>query len=81
METRTILRNEKVDMRCPGIEPGPSAWKADILTTRPTTLLFAIIPRRRNLGIWRAPGMLKNGEPGHRSQCLSHAKRALYHLS
>ena len=20
-------------MRCPGIEPGPSAWKADILTT------------------------------------------------
>ena len=21
------------------------------------------------------------GEPGHRSQCLSHAKRALYHLS
>ena len=23
----------------------------------------------------------KNGEPGHRSQCLSHAKRALYHLS
>ena len=26
-------------MRCPGIEPGPSAWKADILTTRPTTLM------------------------------------------
>ena len=26
-------------MRRPGIEPGPSAWKADILTTRPTTLL------------------------------------------
>ena len=26
-------------MRCPGIEPGPSAWKADILTTRPTTPL------------------------------------------
>ena len=25
-------------MRRPGIEPGPSAWKADILTTRPTTL-------------------------------------------
>ena len=24
-------------MRRPGIEPGPSAWKADILTTRPTT--------------------------------------------
>ena len=24
---------------------------------------------------------LKAGEPGHRSQCLSHAKRALYHLS
>ena len=23
----------------------------------------------------------KSGEPGHRSQCLSHAKRALYHLS
>src|SRR5690349_2001472 len=23
----------------------------------------------------------KVGEPGHRSQCLSHAKRALYHLS
>jgi hypothetical protein len=23
----------------------------------------------------------ENGEPGHRSQCLSHAKRALYHLS
>ncbi len=23
----------------------------------------------------------KIGEPGHRSQCLSHAKRALYHLS
>ena len=23
----------------------------------------------------------KNGEAGHRSQCLSHAKRALYHLS
>ena len=27
-------------MRCPGIEPGPSVWKADILTTRPTTLTF-----------------------------------------
>ena len=27
-------------MRCPGIEPSPSAWKADILTTRPTTLTF-----------------------------------------
>ena len=26
-------------MRRPGIEPGPSAWKADILTTRPTTQL------------------------------------------
>ena len=25
-------------VRRPGIEPGPSAWKADILTTRPTTL-------------------------------------------
>ena len=29
----TIEKN----LRCPGIEPGPSAWKADILTTRPTT--------------------------------------------
>ena len=27
------------NLRCPGIEPGPSAWKADILTTRPTTQL------------------------------------------
>ena len=25
--------------------------------------------------------VIKNGEAGHRSQCLSHAKRALYHLS
>ena len=23
----------------------------------------------------------KSGEPGYRSRCLSHAKRALYHLS
>ena len=30
-----------LQMRCPGIEPGPSAWKADILTTRPTTLLLS----------------------------------------
>ena len=29
-------------MRRPGIEPGPSAWKADILTTRPTTLLLIV---------------------------------------
>ena len=28
------------NMRRPGIEPGPSAWKADILTTRPTTPLL-----------------------------------------
>ena len=27
------------------------------------------------------PHFSKNGEAGHRSQCLSHAKRALYHLS
>ena len=26
-------------------------------------------------------GNAKNGEGGHRSHCLSHAKRALYHLS
>ena len=26
-------------------------------------------------------GDAKSGEAGHRSQCLSHAKRALYHLS
>ena len=28
-----------------------------------------------------APAQSKSGEAGHRSQCLSHAKRALYHLS
>ena len=27
------------------------------------------------------PAKNSNGEAGHRSQCLSHAKRALYHLS
>ena len=32
---------QRENMRRPGIEPGPSAWKADILTTRPTTLLLA----------------------------------------
>ena len=32
-----------INMRCPGIEPGPSAWKADILTTRPTTLVLTTI--------------------------------------
>ena len=25
-------------MRGPGFEPGPSAWKAEVLTTRPPTL-------------------------------------------
>ena len=39
---RTDITEEDISpleilMRCPGIEPGPSAWKADILTTRPTT--------------------------------------------
>ena len=35
------LKHSHGEMRCPGIEPGPSAWKADILTTRPTTLLLS----------------------------------------
>ena len=39
-DLRIMLRYKTVKtMRRPGIEPGPSAWKADILTTRPTTLL------------------------------------------
>ena len=36
IQTRT-RRYHKNNMRRPGIEPGPSAWKADILTTRPMT--------------------------------------------
>ena len=74
-------------MRCPGIEPGPSAWKADILTTRPTTLPEAksIYKGTTNMHTHTKAQQkryrITNGEPGHRSQCLSHAKRALYHLS
>ena len=29
---------KKIDMRCPGIEPGSTAWKAAMLTTIPTSL-------------------------------------------
>ena len=41
-------------MRCPGIEPGPSAWKADILTTRPTTRSSFLLQHddRRILRAW-----------------------------
>ena len=29
---------KKASMRCPGIEPGSTAWKAAMLTTIPTSL-------------------------------------------
>ena len=29
---------KKIVMRCPGIEPGSTAWKAAMLTTIPTSL-------------------------------------------
>jgi hypothetical protein len=40
---KTVGAMEKRVMRRPGIEPGPSAWKADILTTRPTTLRVCVV--------------------------------------
>ena len=32
------MKEKKVYMRCPGIEPGSTAWKAAMLTTIPTSL-------------------------------------------
>ena len=55
-------------MRRPGIEPGPPAWKAGILTTELTTLSVNI-------------QLAKSGESGFRSRCLVVANDALYRLS
>ncbi len=32
------VKNDKSYLRCPGIEPGSTAWKAAMLTTIPTSL-------------------------------------------
>ena len=33
------MKNKKVDMRWPGVEPGSTAWKAAMLTAIPPTLV------------------------------------------
>ena len=72
-----------------GSNPGPPAPKAGIIpldqtATMPSSTCILVDPKgiqiRRNEFHSRAIAG-KNGEAGHRSQCLSHAKRALYHLS
>ena len=79
-------------MRRPGIEPGPPAWKAGILTTELSTLphvnerkAFDGI-RTRDLSLTKRvlcqlsyEGI--NGESGFRSRCLVVANDALYRLS
>ena len=55
-------------VRRPGIEPGPPAWKAGILTTELTTLTVNF-------------HLAKGGESGFRSRCLVVANDALYRLS
>ena len=48
-------------MRHPGIEPGPSAWKADILTSRPMTLVLLFFSASKRLpGIVRVSRRMSN---------------------
>ena len=78
-------------MRRPGIEPGPPAWKAGILTTELRALdlkteAFDGI-RTRDLSLTKrvlcqlSYEGKKNGESGFRSRCLVVANDALYRLS
>ena len=75
------------NMRRPGIEPGPSAWKADILTTRPTTLLSF---RDRHLWVLRRVrcGYVRQKNPDTRNRTRDHLiptdsfySQTLYQLS
>ena len=68
-----------------GLNPRLSAHKTDALTTElmelPSKTFREGSKTRFARKIEGKNACSKNGEPGHRSQCLSHAKRALYHLS
>ena len=77
--------------------PRPHSWTRMLhVLTEEITLESGALDRSANLTITdckllfkesisdimlHAKGCLKTGGPGHRSPYLSHAKRALYHLS
>ena len=80
------------NLRRPGIEPGPPAWKAGILTTELSTHRYEKQGkafdgiRTRDLSLTKRvlcqlsyEGI--NGESGFRSRCLVVANDALYRLS
>ena len=58
-------------MRRPGIEPGPSAWKADILTTRPMTHEKAFRSIAFSFLCARLAGKESNDSSGVRTHALS----------